>query len=202
MSVEQADEPKTFDAKCRQPGKKWLSEHPGGDPHKKPLWRPFHDELREAFHERCGFLGLWIPCGTVDHWVSVSNRPELAYEWSNYRYVAGEINSAKKPAWDGKLLDPFEIDGDWFEILLPSMQLVLVADVSQEVRSRAAFTLKKLHLCDGEVAVRLRREWFSMYESGDLSLRGLYKMAPLVARAVAKRDGMVLEESMLRANRA
>jgi len=41
-----------------------------------------------------------------------------------------------------------------------------------------------LGLRDSEVVVRYRREWFELYQKGDLSLRGLSKRAPLVARAV------------------
>jgi hypothetical protein len=193
IRVEQVEEPEKFDRECRQPGKKWLGAHPGGDPHKNPLWSAFHGELRDAFHGRCGFLGLWIHRGTVDHWVSVNNQPSLAYEWSNYRYVAGELNSAKKPAWDGKLLDPFEIDGEWFEIQLPSLQLVLIADVPADVRERVEFTLDKLHLRDGEEVVRIRREWVKQYELGGLSLERLHHFAPLIARAIAKRDGLALQ---------
>lgn len=192
IRVERVDEPDNFEEECRQPGKRWLTEHPGGDPHDHPLWKNVRGELREAFRGRCGFLGHWIHRGTVDHWASVSNHPELAYEWNNYRYVAGEINSAKKPRWDGKLLDPFEIDGDWFELQLPSLQLVLVAQIPDDIRKRAEFTLEKLHLRDGEEVIRTRREWLKQYEDRKLSLAGLYDFAPLIARAVAKRDGLNL----------
>ena len=193
IHVEKVDEPATFDAACRQPGQKWLVGHPDGDPHDNPLWSTYNNDLREAFQRRCGFLGHWIHRGTVDHWASVKKNRALAYEWTNYRYVAGEINSAKKPAWDGKLLDPFEVNDDWFEIQLPSMQLVFVGEVPNDVRARIDFTLDKLHLRDGEEVVRLRHEWVKLYEQKKLSLAGLQDMAPLIARAIAKRDGLVLE---------
>lgn len=193
IRVEKPGEPQLFDERCRQPGKKWLAEHPNGNPRGNPLWSAFRGDLRESFHGRCGFLGHWIHRGTVDHWASLKNRPDLAYEWRNYRHVAGEINSAKKPDWDGKLLDPFEITGDWFEIHLPSMQLVFVGDVPDEVRARVEFTLEKLHLRDGEEVIRTRSEWVKQYEQGNLSLAGLQYFAPLVARAIAKRDGLSLE---------
>lgn len=83
---------------------------------------------------------------------------QLAYEWSNYRFVDGAINSAKKPAWEGQLVDPFEVQADWFEILLPSLQLVLVAQLEQGLRARVEFTLDKLHLRRGYGAIsRLSR---------------------------------------------
>lgn len=192
IKVERSSEPATFDDGCRKPGNAWLLAHPGGHPHDNPLWTKFRAPLREAFHKRCAFLALQIPRGTVDHWISVRSQRELAYEWSNYRFVDGAINSAKKPAWEGKLVDPFEIESDWFEILLPSLQLRLVAELEPELHERVAFTLDKLHLVDGEDVIQLRQEWLALYESGDLTLRGLGKVAPLIARAVAKRDGLTL----------
>ncbi|MEZ4299916.1 MAG: hypothetical protein R3B70_33520 [Polyangiaceae bacterium] len=135
---------------------------------------------------------MLVPRGTVDHWISLDSNRSLAYEWSNYRFVDGAVNSAKKPSWEGKLLDPFEVRDDWFELLLPSLQLVIVADLDPSTRARADFTLEKLRLRDGEDLIRQRREWLRMYELGELGLAGLLRVAPLLARAVAKRDGLVL----------
>lgn len=194
IRVERAVEPVAFDEECRKPGNAWLVAHPDEDPHRKPLWRPFCASLREAFERRCGFTAQWIPEGTIDHWISVRSARALSYEWSNYRFVSASINSAKKPSWEGKLLDPFEVEDEWFEILLPSLQLVVVAELEDEIRARAEFTLEKLHLRDGEEVIRLRREWLELYERGGLSLKGLHQVAPLIARAVAKRDGLTLAE--------
>lgn len=131
---------------------------------------------------------MYIASGTVDHWLSVKSRRDLAYEWSNYRYVDSSINSAKKPAWEGQLLDPFEVGDDWFEIQLPSLQLVVANIPDASTRARAEFTLEKLRLRDGEDILKLRREWMNMYEQRELDLPGLRRVAPLLARAVEKRD--------------
>ena len=37
-----------------------------------------------------------------------------------------------------------------------------------------------------ERVLRQRREWYCMYQDGDLSLDGLRKMAPLIAAAITK----------------
>ena len=55
----------------------------------------------------------------------------------------GKINSGKG-TYDDRILDPFEVDEDWFEIILPSLQLVLTPLVPPEFRDRAEFTLKQL----------------------------------------------------------
>lgn len=80
-------------------------------------------------------------------------------------FFSDAINSAKKPVWEGKIVDPFEVESEWFEILLPSLQLVVVGALDDDLREHIEFTLEKLHLRDGETVVRLRREWLSFYES-------------------------------------
>lgn len=67
---------------------------------------------------------MWIAEGAVEHFLSKKNRPDLAYEWSNYRYIAGSVNGSKG-THDDKVLDPFEVQNGWFEVLVPSMQLVV-----------------------------------------------------------------------------
>lgn len=187
--------PEGFDERCRDRGLAWLEAHPSalteGRPH--PYWQEFLPQLRRAFGERCGYLGLYIASGTVDHfraWKGVDGAA-LAYAWDNYRYADFTINSAKKPAWDGQLLYPFEVEDDWFEVLLPSCQMRLVEDnIPPALRARARFTLDKLRLATHEDWVRLRSEWLQLYEAGDLSLEGLRRVAPQVARAVERREAL------------
>jgi hypothetical protein len=131
---------------------------------------------------------MYVPLGTVDHWASVKSKRESAFEWNNLRFVESTVNCAKKPAWEGRLLDPYEVEEGWFEIHLPSLQLLIGDIPDPAARERAEFTIDKLHLRDGESVLRLRRSWLKMYETRELSLDGLRRMAPLVARAVERRD--------------
>jgi hypothetical protein len=108
---------------------------------------------------------MYEPIGTVDHFLSCHNYRHLSYEWSNYRYAAGWINSSKKDL-DDRLLDPFEVEDTWFEIILPSLQLVLTDKVPKEQRLKAQFTLQHLGLDYNERILRQREEWFRMYEQG------------------------------------
>jgi len=124
--------------------------------------------------------------GHCDHFVPLAklrrvSRDALVYEWSNLRYGDGVINQRKG---DSDVLDPFEVRDDWFKVLLPSLQLVLTDAVPSELRLKAEFTLQRLGLRDDEVVVRYRRQWYRLYLGGDLSLEGLRRVAPLVARAV------------------
>jgi hypothetical protein len=177
-------EPAEFDAQCRQPGLAWLARNP---PPKRPrdFWSPFKTPLAEASDWLCNYSCVFEPVGTVDHYLSCKEHRERAYDWSNYRFASQWINCCKGTA-DDALLDPFEVGDDWFEILLPSLQMVLTDRVPPEQRQRSAFTLLRLRLRDDERIIRLRREWYRMYQDGELNLDGLRKKAPLLARAVEK----------------
>ena len=121
-------EPGYFDAKVRQPGQAWLN-NPANDG-KRPAdhWTHCCEDLREGFQGLCGYGAMWLPEGTVDHYLSCKNHRDLAYEWSNYRFVSARINS-RKGSLDDTILDPFEVGEGWFEVILPSMQLIVTSQV-------------------------------------------------------------------------
>jgi hypothetical protein len=123
---------------------------------------------------------------TVDHYLSFANHRARAYDWDNYRFISFRMNSVKKTA-DDRVLDPFEVGDDWFEILLPSLLLVPTDRIPPEVRERAVFTLKRLGLGDGAKVIRRREKWYAEFLNGGLSLAGLRRHAPLIGRAVDTR---------------
>lgn len=178
-------EPADFDQRCRKRGLQWLNRNPDT---KRPTdyWSEFRAELAVGFHDRCGFGAMWISSGTVDHFVSCSENRLKAYEWSNYRYLDGWINSSKSKKRSQDLLDPFEVGEGWFEIELPSLQLKLTDAVPPEYRRRADYTLRNLPIRDDERLIRQRRAWYELYEQGKLTLDGLREKAPLIAAAVEK----------------
>lgn len=175
--------PDDFDEKVRQPGTAWLAQHPVGRP--KDYWQLCKGELADGFRNLCAYSAMYEPVGTVDHYLSCAVDRSQAYEWSNYRFASGWINSSKQNA-DATVLDPLRVEDGWFEILLPSLQLVLTDAISPEERDRAQYTLTRLHLRDDERVIRQRRAWYKLYQEGSLTLDGLEKMAPLIARAVRK----------------
>jgi hypothetical protein len=181
-------EPTGFEARARRPGKAWLRSRPDA---KRPrdLWSPFLEDLSRGFSGLCGYAAMLDPTGgTVDHYLSYRRRPELAYEWSNYRFASGPLNASKKTA-DEAVLDPYEVGRGWFEIILPSLQMKATSRVPRRLRSRAEYTLKRLKLRDGEKLIRWRRRWYAMYQEGKLSLEGLRQVAPLIADAVEREAG-------------
>lgn len=180
-------EPPDFDKKARQPGNNWLAKNP--DPKKRPrdYWSKFKSDLADGFNNLCGYSVMYEPVGTVDHFLSCENHRHLAYEWSNYRFISGWINSSKGTL-DNQFLDPFEVEDDWFEILLPSLQLVMTDTVPPHQHQKAEFTLQRLHLQDDERVIRQRQAWYQMYLNSEITLTGLEKKAPLIARAIRKKQ--------------
>lgn len=184
-------QPDTFDADVKNPGLQWLADHPDAD-RPRDFWSPCKPYLRNCFNRLCAYSAMEEPVGTVDHYVSCHQDKTRAYDWTNYRYAAQWINSSKQTV-DGQVLDPFEVQDGWFELILPSCQLKVSPDIPPNVRERAEFTLKRLHLEHDERVVSQREEWYRMYRDGELTLAGLRKKAPLIARAVDKQhEGMLI----------
>ena len=152
----------------------------------RDFWSPFKGDLATGFGDLCAYSALYEPVGTVDHFVSWYEDRSKAYEWDNYRFSSAWINSSKKNVRSSELLDPFTVGHRWFEIILPSLQLTVTDSVPCELRARAEYTLKRLHLIHDERVMRQRREWYRMYQCGELNLSGLRKKAPLIADAVAR----------------
>lgn len=182
-----ADEPAEFVAKVRRPGRKWLRDnprHPGRPP---AYWRACNPELAEAFEQRCAYTAMFLGApGTADHFVSLDEDRNLAYEWSNLRYSAAWLNSRKQDLKSSLLLDPFEVGQGWFERHLPSLQLQVSSRCPSRYRQRAKDTLRLLGLDHDERVVRYRRQWLREYEERDISLDYLERKAPLVAQAVRR----------------
>ncbi|WP_240807676.1 hypothetical protein [Polyangium spumosum] len=132
---------------------------------------------------------MWTSRPTVDHYLSKSSREgrALTYEWSNYRRADLEMNQAKG-TWDRRILDPFEVQDDWFEILLPTLELIVVDErIPLHRRDDALFTLRTLGLGDGDDILAARLAWYEPFTEGMVDLQYISKKAPLIARAVRKR---------------
>ncbi len=184
IRFERVAEPADFDRRAKVPGTHWLAANPGGG-RPKDCWTSFKGELAEGFRNLCAYSAMYEPVGTVDHFVSCHEDRSRAYEWENYRYCAGWINSSKGNVPAGDLLDPFDIEDGWFELHLPSLQLQVSDTIPDELRQRAEYVLKRLHLRDDERVMRQRTVWYRMYQQGEISHAGLESKAPLIAAAIA-----------------
>ncbi len=182
------NEPALFDAECRTPGNAWLTANPAYRERPKDYWSKFKPDLQTAFNGMCGWCAMSIMSGQVDHFIPVATlkrtgQDNLAYEWSNFRYIEPQINQKKHSA---AVLDPFVVQEGWFEISLPSLQLLLTDKIPGSYRELASFTLGRLGLRDHEVVIRYRQGWFNLYRQNQLTLDGLRQRAPLIADAVER----------------
>ncbi len=189
IRFEEVPQPQKFEEQARRPGLKWLRDNP---PPKRPrdYWSRFKPQLADGFWNLCGYSCMYEPVGTVDHFLSCKHERRLAYEWSNYRFSASWINSSKQNV-DSGVLDPLEVEDGWFEIHLPSLQLVLTDRVPEALKSKAQFTIERLHLIDDMRVIRQREQWYQLYCEGKLNLECLRKCAPLIATAVEKQKAKV-----------
>jgi hypothetical protein len=187
IPVAKVRKPKGFDKAVKTPGGVWLKANPKAK-RPKALWTPYLGQLEAGFASLCGYAAMLDPTGgTVDHYLSYKNHPSLAYEWTNYRFASAALNQSKRTE-DAKVLDPFTVGAGWFEIILPSLQLTLTARVPPGEKARAAHTLKRLKLGNGERIIRWRQHWYCLFETGKLDLKGLRQVAPLVAEAVVRQQ--------------
>lgn len=195
IRIEPPPEPVTFDAECRQPGTTWLAGHPDGDPPCR-FWRPYILELCRGFGYRCGYSAMWDLNGTIDHYLSREKYRNLAFEWTNFRYVSGWLNSSKQTL-DQQVLDPFQVRDEWFEIVLPSLIMRLTPAIPNTIRPRAEYTLRRLHLIDGDRIYAQRQIYYSAFMDDKRPIAWLEDCAPILATAV--RRERVRDELAIRA---
>ena len=97
-------EPHDFDVKVRRQGQKFLRKH--SKPTNKQFrnnnyWNKCLPKLIAAYHCVCAYSACWIPTqATVDHFSPKSVRPELAYEWDNFRLASEKLNNYKRDIHD------------------------------------------------------------------------------------------------------
>lgn len=148
-------------------------------------WLKFTDDLAEGFAWRCGYAATIELQGEVEHYLSKKLHPDKIFDWSNFRYVSGWVNQQKRTK-DEKILDPYQVGDGWFEIQLPSLELVLTDRIPMAERNRAAFTIRSLKLDYGARILRERRHHFRAFLSGAMSLDLVRERMPLLADAIQK----------------
>ncbi|MBX9764813.1 MAG: hypothetical protein K2Y24_17670 [Pseudomonadaceae bacterium] len=214
IGVELTAEPQDFDAKVRQPGWRAIAELAGepGLPKRKgrprqavansreqipadkfpSYWTEALPELRAAYRHVCSYVCVYIEpvtgAASVDHMLPKSLSWQEAYEWRNYRLACSLMNSRKNDYRD--VLDPFEIDDDWFHIELVGYQVIPSADLDPAIKTRVQATIDRLKLNDRD-CLTLRENYATDYFQGDISLGYLRRRAPFLAREI-ERQGMAL----------
>jgi len=179
-----------FDAQVRRPGAAFLAtcSNPTSEQfRKKNFWSRAAKELHAAYSGICAYTATYLPeQGSVDHFVPKTLKPELAYEWSNYRLASGRINSQKGNQTN--ILDPFVIDNDWFEIDIPSCLLRAKNDLSKELREQVNATINSLRLNADDFYVQERCNILIDYAKGEISLSFLKGRYPFLAKEVERQN--------------
>ncbi len=204
-----APEPATFDISIRQKGKSALQELIGGGPsirrrgprRKKiadrvedidsemipSFWQDCLPDLHRVYGGVCAYSCMYIELAvggsTVDHFEAKSRRPDLAYEWHNYRLASTRMNSRKGNR--GGVLDPFRVQPGWFCLEFVAFQVFANPDCPSSVRSAIEETIRILGLCD-DLCCNHRREYFELYNQEYVSLDYLRQRCPLMASEIVR----------------
>ncbi|MFC2170544.1 hypothetical protein ACFLQJ_01035 [Calditrichota bacterium] len=198
INFKRSPEPDDFDSEVRKPGNKWLEENLNSPENKRP--RPYWNEyehkyvikLKHAFKNLCAYSCMFLHDGQVDHFISVKLDKSKIYEWDNYRYATGWING-KKLNLTG-FLDPFEVQDGWFEVHIPSLQLIITDSIPHNFRAKAENTIQKLGLQKDKRIIDQRENHLKSYLEKKISFEALMEYAPLVAHAIRKLDKQTLDE--------
>jgi hypothetical protein len=151
---------------------------------KHAFWKAALPWLKTAHGNICAFSSLWIPgqC-SVDHFEPKSVRPDLAYEWSNYRLATDRINNNK--ADSTRVLDPFQIQNGWFALDLANLYVGPGDGLAPNIRDQVEETITILRLND-DVWVEIRFEVLRDFLNGTVALDFLQRRYPFIAAEVAR----------------
>jgi hypothetical protein len=185
--------PPEWETKGLAAGRAWLdqdSRHPHEE-RPRDLWSPYREHLAAGFADLCNYTVMWMPNGTVDHFVPWSRLRGTddawrAYDWHNFRFSVGWFNSGRR----GAIPDPYLVDDSWFVLQLPSLELDATDDVPEAQRAAVDNVLRWLRK-DRRV-MKVRQRWFGLYTAGKLTFDGLAEVAPLIAAALRRQPEFML----------
>ncbi|MCF4114192.1 MULTISPECIES: hypothetical protein [Dethiosulfovibrio] len=188
IHVNAKPEPPSFDKKVRQKGLNLMKKN-GINP-RIPLpkgtelrscWTKCLDDLHSCYGGICAYLAVYVEritgANSVDHFVPKKKRPDLAYEWSNYRLACTRINSRKGDYED--VLDPFEVENEWFYLDLITGRIYPNPDLDDQVKRKVQSTIDRLGLDDDDNR-KLRTKYYTYYLGQEISSDYLKSHAPFV----------------------
>ena len=183
-------EPPSFEAKVRGPGKLFLKKFPkpsNEEFRKASHWQACLPDLRRAYSEICAYSACWVHSeGTVDHFWPRTKRPDLAYEWKNYRLACARLNAYKGSSTD--VLDPFHIQPGWFVLNFDNFFVESSTGVPANVESAVRRTIAILRLNADDFLVQYRFSVVRDYANGDLPLDYLRRRYPFIASELQRQN--------------
>ena len=187
-------EPFDFDEKVRSRGMLFLDTI--SDLNKiewkgREYWRNCLPILRDQHSGICNYCATWIPYSTgshsVDHFRPKNIFPELAYEWTNFRYASSRFNSRKGIK---EIIDPVDIKPNDFTIDFSTMFIEPGVNTSASRYVLIEQTIEILRLNSDEDLIEERFEYYINYRSGEFSIEYLQRVSPFIAEELA-RQGLV-----------
>ena len=191
IPVKQQPEPPNFENKVSSKGNAFLQTVPRPKTwDSREYWRESLNDLYKAYNQVCAYSAQWIPeiegSPTVDHFVPKSVKPELAYEWSNFRLSCQKMNSRKWIFQD--VLDPFQIEHGWFILDFPSLIIKPNPDLDEQVKSQVKSTIKRLKLNCDDRCVKHRQDWLMRYCEKKITFDFLKETAPFIAYELERQN--------------
>ena len=181
-------EPEGFNDNVRKPGQAFLATcpHPvNNDWREHRYWRYAKKELYNAYSGVCAYTCEWFSLQddpekevSVDHFHPKAIKPQLAYEWRNYRLSTKMANGNKG---SNIILDPFEIKFGWFTLSLPDCQVTANIELDPLLQEQIKSTIHILRLNSNDDYVEGRREKICEYANGDYPLAFLRRRYPFIA---------------------
>jgi uncharacterized protein (TIGR02646 family) len=186
-------EPNTFDQLVRKKGKLFLRNCSNSRPttdqwENKDYWKYIRKDLYEAYDGICAYSAHWIPFTdnpNIDHYIPKSVKPDLAYEWSNYRLACSFANTLKKDYPD--VLDPFQICNNMFFLDFPSLLVTANPTLPEKEKKSVEGTIDRLKLNDDRY-INVRSRWLELYCKEGLTIAGLKKNAPFIAYELERQN--------------
>ena len=190
IPIQLQPEPEDFFERVKKDGRKFLSENPQPTSKEwkgKEYWQRSLPNMRQAYRKICAYCCHWIPHSTgnhsIDHFIPKSQKPNLAYDWANFRYVSARFNSRKGTK---TILDPFEILNESFIIDFKSFLIHPNSNLLPEEKKAARETIKRLKLNSDDDLVKERQTYFLDYQAGEISFEHLVKRAPFIAYEILR----------------
>lgn len=121
---------------------------------------------------------------SVDHFAPKSVRPDLAYEWTNFRLALDKINSYKADSVD--VLDPFLVQPGWFVLDFATLYVAVGDDVPAPMDAAVQRTIDVLRLNRDESLVTFRYAVAKEYSDGYITLAHLERRYPFIAFELAR----------------
>ena len=183
-------EPPGFGAEVRGPGRSFLRRFPTPTTEQfrgASYWKRCLPDLRKAYSEICAYSACWVHSeGTVDHFWPRSVRPDLAYEWENYRLAFSKLNAYKASSTD--VLDPFSIQAGWFVLNFENFYVESNGALPAELGSAVTKTISILRLNTDDFLVQLRFSVVKDYAKGDVTFDYLVRRYPFIASELRRQD--------------